>query len=117
MKRLLHFLWNCIQVCVSSIWSFLVWGLWLALGILLVLQLYIASTNELAVPEFVVRRIENQLAESGIRLTFNRTSFDPTGRILVHDVRAFLPEYGEPVLTANALYCRLNPWMLIVGRF
>lgn len=101
--------------CVRGLGAFLLWTLWLALGILLVLQLYVATTSELAVPGFLLRRAEQKIAESGLRVSFARTSFDPTGRVLVEDVRLSLPEFAEPVLTARAVYVRLNPWWLAVG--
>lgn len=116
MIAVLKFLWQAIRVGVSGVLSFALWGLWLALGLLLAVQIYVLSTNELAVPEFVLRRVEQQLEASGLKVTFSRTSFDPTGRILIENVSARLPAFEEPVFGARAFYCRLNPWMLAVGR-
>ncbi len=116
MIRGLKFLWQAIRVGLSGVFSVGLWSLWIALGLLLAVQVYIFSTNELAVPEFVLRRVEQKLEASGLRVTFSRTSFDPTGRILIENLSARLPAFEEPVFGARALYVRLNPWMLAVGR-
>lgn len=97
--------------------SLLLWSLWLALALLLVAQLYIVSARELALPDFLLRQIEARLVESGLRATFGRTSFDPTGRILIENARVSLPAFADPVLTARAVYLQLNPLALAVGRF
>ncbi|HVS54484.1 MAG TPA: AsmA-like C-terminal region-containing protein [Opitutaceae bacterium] len=104
------------KASVAAIGSFVLWTVWLALGLLLVLQLYVAGKNELALPDFLRARFERQLADAGIRATFARTSFDPTGRVLVEGASFSLPEYPEPVIVARAVYAQLDPWALIVGR-
>ncbi|MBI5693849.1 MAG: hypothetical protein HZC55_27560 [Verrucomicrobia bacterium] len=103
------------RACASYACACVLWSLWLVLLATLGIQLYVASRHELAVPGFLLRRIEQRLAESGVRATFARTSFDPQGRILMEGVRVFLPSFPEPVLTARAVFLRLNPRMLIAG--
>ena len=98
----------------ASLFAF--WVLWLALVVLLGLQLYVASTNELAVPDFLLRRIESKLAESGLRVAFNRSSFDPTGRVLVENLRLSLPTFPEPILSARSAYVHVNPWLGAIGK-
>lgn len=93
------------------------WTLWLGLAVLFVAQLYVMSTSELAVPQFLLRRLERKVAESGLRLTFARTRFDPTGRVLVEEVRLSLPQFPEPVVTARTVYLKLDPWLLALGQF
>src|SRR5688572_20217958 len=100
----------------SAIFSFVLWTAWLGLIVLLFVQLYIVSANELAIPDFVLRQVEARLQEAGIRVTFSRTSFDPAGRILVENVRLSLPAFADPVITARSAFVRLNPWLLVVGR-
>lgn len=101
----------------SGVWTLLLWTSWLALGLLLAAQIYVASTSELAVPNVVLRRLERAIADAGIRATFGKSSFDPTGRLLLENVQLALPEYPEPVVTVRSVYVQLNPWMLAVGRF
>ncbi len=115
--KFLRSLWTACRLSVQGVWTVALWTLWLALTGLLVVQSYILATNELAVPDFVLRRFERQIAESGLRVTFARTLFDPTGRVLVEEARVSLPEYPDPVLSARAIYVQLNPWSLAIGRF
>ena len=116
MKPWVHLCGRTVVVCLSSAGAFIVWGLWLALASLLVVQLYIVSNNELTLPGFMLRQIETQLAESGLAPSFGRASVDPNGRILIENLRVALPAFSEPVLSARSVFLRLNPWPLILGR-
>lgn len=116
MKRWLQFGGQAAQLFGSWIGSFVLWTLWLTLGVLLFVQLYIASARELSLPDFVLRRLEDKLAESGLRATFSRTSFDPSGRVLVENTRLWLPAYAEPVFTARAIFVQVNPLLLVLGQ-
>lgn len=112
-----------VEVCSRTLrmigWtlgSFILWTLWLALTALVFLQLYIITANELSIPEPVLRHLESKLAEAGIRATFSRTSFDPSGRVLMENVRISLPAYAEPVLTCRSIFVELSPYYLAMGR-
>jgi len=104
------------RAVAHSLFSLALWTLWLGLALLLALQLYVVSAEQLAIPGFALRQIEERLAAAGLRATFGRTAFDPTGRILVENVRVSLPAFPDPVLSAGSIYLRLNPLYLIVGR-
>ena len=117
MKPWLQYCTYSARACLVWLASYVLWTIWLGLALLLTVQIYIASSSELAVPPFLLRRLEARLAESGLRLTFGRTSFDPTGRILLEDVRVSLPAFPEPVFTMRALYVHLNPRALFMGSF
>ncbi len=116
MKRLLQFFGRSILAGGGLVASFVLWTLWLGLVILLVLQLYIATTSELTVPAFAMERLQARLAEYGLRATFQRTSFDPTGRVLIEEARLLVAPYTDPVVHARMVYVRLNPWLLAVGK-
>ena len=111
-----------LKLCVQAVralfagaGSVVLWTFWLALALLLAAQAWIATYQQLAVPGFILRRIEERLAESGLRLTVGATSFDPTGRILVQDARLHLPAFAEPVVRIGALYLRLDRSSLLAG--
>lgn len=109
--------WQGIRFCGDCLLSFCLWTVWLALIALIVLQLYIATARELALPPFLLRAFEERLAASGVRATFGRASFDPTGHVLLENVQLTLPTFPDPVLTARSLYVTLDPWSLAVGVF
>src|SRR5205807_5919795 len=117
MTRIAQFLSRATREVCGALGTAVLWLLWLALGFTLVVQLYVASTNELAVPEFVLRRLEKNLADAGLRATASRTSFDPTGRVLVANLRLYLPQFSEPIISARSVYLELNPWSALLGRF
>lgn len=116
MKRPSSFFGPALRACAGIVGSFALWTLWLALTIVLAIQAYIATTHELAVPQFILQRLEARLLEAGLRASFSRTSLDPTGRVLVENVRLSPVAFSEPVVQARAVYVRLNPWMLAVGQ-
>ncbi len=117
MSRSLKLLWQGTRYCGTCVAAFALWTLWLALALLLAAQVYIATHNELEIPGLVLRTFEERLAASGLRVTFGRTSFDPTGRVLIEDARLSLPAFAEPIVTARAVYARLDPWALAAGKF
>lgn len=111
---------SCIagaRYCVSGLVTVAVWTMWLGLLLLLGFQAYIASVNELEVPRFLLHAIEDHLAESGVSVDFGRAVFDPSGRILLQKARFRLATFSEPIVTANAIYIRLDPWALFERRF
>ncbi|HKB92376.1 MAG TPA: AsmA-like C-terminal region-containing protein, partial [Opitutaceae bacterium] len=91
------------------------WTLWLALGLNLIMIGRIAITHEMAVPHFVLRRLEASLASAGLEVQFGQVNLDPGGRFYLRDVRIYSPHFNEPLLTAGAIYVRLEFWPLIVG--
>jgi AsmA-like C-terminal region len=106
-----------VRMCAACLATVALWTSWLALLILLVFQAYIASVNELPVPRFLLHAIESHLAESGATVKFGRATFDPSGRVLLQKVRFKLDSFSEPILTADAIYLRLDPWALLARRF
>jgi hypothetical protein len=93
------------------------WALWLGLALLLVAQIYVASTNELQVPAFVQRALLERLAVSGVHISFGHTLFDPSGRVIIENAAVTLDGFEEPIATARAIYARIDLWALAAKRF
>ena len=111
---------SCIgasRYCAYGLITAAVWTSWLVLSLLLVIQLYAASVKELRVPRFVLRAIEDHLAQSGVSVKFGRAIFDPSGRLLLEKASFKLASFSEPVVTAGAIYIRVDPWALFSRRF
>ncbi len=104
------------RFCAGCVGSFILWTFWLALVVAALVQVYVAATNELTVPDFVRTQLDAKLAETGLRLSFDRATFDPTGRILVQSPRVFLADVSDPVVTARAAYIDLDPLRLAIGQ-
>jgi hypothetical protein len=104
-----------LRWCVSSVLLIVCWAVWLALSVLLAAQLWIATHRELTLPDFALRAIESRLAASQVTARFGRAIFDPTGRLLIENVRLFSPDHPTPLLTIRAAYARLDFWPLLVG--
>jgi len=109
-------LWHGVQFCADCIVLVACWSLWVALIVLLAVQLHIATSRELAVPEFVLRAIEGRFTASHVNARFGRATFDATGGLLLEKVALSLPEFTEPVATAHAVYVEIDPWLLAVGK-
>lgn len=117
MKPFLRLCWLGFRRACSSVFSILLWTLWLLLAVVLAGQLWSLTSHQLALPGFVLSALEDRLAASGLKATFGRTLFDPSGRILVEDARLLAPSFQEPLVTARATYVRIDPWALLAGRF
>ena len=104
-----------LRFCGSCAVTLGCWALWLVLGVLIVVLLYVALAKELPVPGYVLRRIEGELARSGLILSFGRARFDPTGKVLLQDVRLRTAQFEDPLLTCRLLYVRHDFWLLLSG--
>jgi hypothetical protein len=91
--------------------------LWLLLGVLLAVQVYVFVARQLPVPAFVLRALESRLAASQLDVRFRRATFDPSGCLLAEDVRLESRNYPEPLFAAHAVFIRLDPWALLAGHF
>lgn len=105
-----------LRTFVWAVGSFALWTCWLALAGLIFVQLYIITANELSIPEPVLRRLEARLEEAGIKATFSRTLIDPSGRVLIENVRLSLPAFNEPIITCRSVYVTLSPYYLAMGQ-
>lgn len=103
------------QFCLSCCWTLGCWSVWLVLGALLGLQLYAALSHELPVPEFLLRRIETEFGRANLAVSFRHAQFDPTGRLLFHDLRVGPREFADPLFTARSVYIRKSLWSLLAG--
>jgi hypothetical protein len=117
MKSVLQLGWHATRWVSAGVWSFAVWSFWLVLLFLLGVQIWWFRSSELAVPGFVLRALETRLAASDLHATFGRTVFDPTGRVLLEDLKLSTPAFREPIATARLIYLHLDPWALATGVF
>ena len=107
---------NAIRTAFSGAFTFVVWTVWLVLGILLGLQIYVASTNQLQVPTFLQKAILERLAVSGVHIAFGNTTFDPSGSILIEHATITLDGFEEPIATVQSLYARIDPAALALQK-
>ena len=106
-----------VRLCAHCVLTFALWTAWLVLSLLLAFQLYIAATNRLEVPAFLLHALEDRLAQSGAHVRFGKATFDPSGRILIENAKLNLDSFSDPIVTARAVYGTIDPWGLIAGRF
>jgi hypothetical protein len=116
MHRFFQPCWQATRLCAQALLTLGCWTLWLLLLVCLGFQIHVLTSSELELPRPLLSAIETRLADSGVSTTFGRTTFDPSGRLLVEDVVCHLPTYPDPIFTARALYVRLDPWALLIGR-
>lgn len=117
MKPWLKLCGKGARFCWECVFSFALWSLWLVLALLLAAQAAIALSHELAVPDFLLRALEQRLAASHVHVAFGRATFDPTGAIHVENIRVSLAGQPEPVARVRAALVELDPWSLAVGAF
>src|SRR5690606_16180537 len=105
-----------LRFCLSCCATIGCWALWIVLAAALVLQAYVVFVEELAVPDFVLRRIEQRLAQANLSVAFGRAQFDPAGRVYMENVRLGPPGFTDPILTARGLFARKSIWAILSGR-
>lgn len=104
-----------LRWCGSCAGLILCWAVWLLLGGLLALQVWVATQRELPLPDFALRAVESRLAASHVSARFGRAVFDPTGRVVFEDVRLYSPDYPTPLVTIRAAYAHVDFWALLFG--
>src|SRR3990172_5276620 len=106
-----------LRWCGSCCVSFLCWTSWLALCVLLFVLGWIAVRRQLPVPDYLLRRGEQRLAESGVIARFVQVVVDPGGRIVVGGLRLYATGQDEPLVESRAALAQLDPWFLFkIGR-
>lgn len=89
--------------------------MWLVLGALLAVQVFIVSAQKLPVPQFVLQQMQANLAAANLAISYERAHFDPTGKVLLEDVRVRILPYADPVLVAHSAYVHKGIWAMLSG--
>ncbi|MFA5264491.1 MAG: AsmA-like C-terminal region-containing protein [Opitutaceae bacterium] len=104
-----------IKFCLHCMTSFLVWASWTALGLLLLIQAWIAVSHELVLPAPLLRMVEHHLSQSGMTIRLGQVFWDPSGQLVVRDFAVILDSFNEPIVKGSLLHTRIDPWGMIVG--
>ena len=114
--KFLRSTWHVGRWCTRKGGLFALWSLWLFLVLILVTQIHVFTSHEVALPGPVRRLIEQNLSVQGISLTFDRGMLDPSGHMLLENVRLGTPATSDALVTARSLHAKLKPWLLVTGR-
>lgn len=76
---------------------------------------YVILKDDLPVPGILLQRIEDQLANRGIDVTFRSAHLDPNGRILVNDLALAPRRFGIAVFEAEIAIVELDRIQLLAG--
>lgn len=101
--------------CLGCVGHFLLWGVWMLLGLTLFAEIWIAGSHELNLPDPLLRMLERHLSQPGLRLQLGKVLFDPSGHLIVRDFSVLLDSFDEPVLKGSLLHTRVDPWGLVAG--
>jgi len=117
MKRWISYCWSGTRWCARGVGTLVLWSFWLILSLALIAQVTIYTRQELAIPGWIRRELETRLESAGLRTSFGKTTFDPSGRILISDLvlSGSTTTATDPIAIARATYVRLNPWLLLSG--
>ena len=108
---------RCSRTAGSACLTSVCWLLWIALTASLILLATVQFRHELTVPDFLLRRIEQKLEFAQISARFGRTAFDPSGNIVLEDVRLYAAGLPEPLARAAAVRLHLDLWAVLSGDF
>lgn len=105
-----------LRFCGSCLATLACWVVWLVLGTTLAALAYVSVAKELPVPDFVLRRVEAELARADLGIRFGRARFDPTGKILLEDVQLRLKQFEDPLVKSRLVYLRRSIWSVLAGQ-
>ena len=108
---------RCSRTAGSACLTSACWLLWIALTASLILLATLYFRRELTVPDFLLRRLEQKLEFAQISARFGRTAFDPSGNIVLEDVRLYATGLPEPLARAAAVRLHLDLWAVVAGDF
>lgn len=77
----------------------------------------ILFTRVIPVPDFILGRLEARFAAAQLQPRFGSTRFDPTGTLVLENVRFHSPLFNEPVASARAIVLNLDFWAVAIGDF
>lgn len=106
---------TALRWCGACCLSFARWTLWLALCLTLGALGWIAAVREVAVPGFLLRRAETELARFGLQARLDRAMLSPRGHVQVENLRLHAAPYAEPLVAARAAFLHLDFWALVTG--
>lgn len=115
MRSLLHVCRHGAGFCFHCCCSFVCWGVWLVLVLLLIGQLWIATTHTLELPGPVLRYLEHQADALGLTLRCKRVLFTPSGHLQVENFTVGVSSFDEPILKGSLLRTRIDPWGTLIG--
>jgi len=105
-----------LRFCASCLVSLIYWTSWLLLGASLAALVYIWTSRELPVPEFLLRQVETRLAEADFTISFGHARLDPSGVVLLENVQIRSKQFKEPILTSRLVFIRRSIWSILAGR-
>ena len=104
------------RFCASCTATLLCWALWVVLGCALAWQGFVALSQDVAVPDLLLRRIESTLAAENFFVRFGHAHLDPQGGILLEKVQLHSRSFDEPLLTSDFIYLRKSIWSILAGQ-
>ncbi|OAM89568.1 AsmA-like C-terminal region-containing protein [Termitidicoccus mucosus] len=110
------FAWRVCKTCADGCCTLLTWIVCAILTLLLILQIRLATMEEIALPEEAVRELQTRLAAHGLSAAFDSARIDLRGNVLVRGIRVRAAAFDDPLLTIDALQCRINPIAAILHR-
>ncbi len=76
---------------------------------------YVATLDDIPVPNFIIREVQSQLRSKGIDLRMAEVRFQPNGRIIFVQPEFHSPELGSTVVAANSAVAKLKLSHLVFG--
>ncbi len=76
---------------------------------------YVATLDDIPVPNFIIRELQSQLRNKGLDLRMEGVRFQPNGRIIFERPEFFSPELGSTVVAAKTAVAKIKLTHLIFG--
>ncbi|MDQ8182438.1 AsmA-like C-terminal region-containing protein [Pelagicoccus sp. SDUM812005] len=76
---------------------------------------YVATLDDIPVPNFIIRELQGQLRQKGVDLRMKGVRFQPNGRIIFERPELYSPELGSTIVAANSAVAKIKLSHLAFG--
>ncbi|MDQ8185844.1 AsmA-like C-terminal region-containing protein [Pelagicoccus sp. SDUM812002] len=76
---------------------------------------YVATLDDIPVPNFIIRELQSQIRKKGVDLRMEGVRFQPNGRIIFEKPELYSPELGSTVVAASSAVAKIKLSHLAFG--
>ncbi|MDQ8197477.1 AsmA-like C-terminal region-containing protein [Pelagicoccus enzymogenes] len=114
-KSPIRFAWRSACKSCSALFQWCYSAIVLLLVSATIFAAYVATLDDIPVPNFIIRELQSQLRNKGIDLRMSGVRFQPNGRIIFQQPELYSPELGSTIVAARSAVAKLKLSHLAFG--
>ncbi len=114
-KSPLRFAWRSACHSCSALFQWCYSAIVLLLVSATLFAAYVATLDDIPVPNFILRELQSQLRNKGVDLRMEGVRFQPNGRIIFQSPELYSPELGSTIVAARSAVAKIKLSHLAFG--